>query len=66
MDLRVHPLFQHISVGRSTNVLVELWNNPTSGHISEFINTIPGEIIADSEDSDEICYEVAHKQSNSS
>lgn len=22
MDLRVHPLFQHISVGRSTNVLV--------------------------------------------
>lgn len=44
----------------------EFWNNPASWHISEFIHTISGEILADSEDSDEICYEVAHKQSNSS
>ena len=39
----------------------ELWNNPTSGHISEFIHTISSEILAYPEDSDEICYEVAHK-----
>ena len=44
----------------------ELRDNPASGHISEFIHTISGEILADSENSDEICYEVAHKQSNSS
>ena len=44
----------------------ELWDNPTSGHISEFIHTISGEILADTENSDEICYEVAHKQNNSS
>ena len=44
----------------------ELRDNPTSRYISEFIHTISGEILADSEDSDEICYEVAHKQSNSS
>lgn len=43
----------------------ELWNNTTSGHISEFIHSISGEILADSEDSDFICYEVAHKQINS-
>ncbi len=41
-------------------------NNTTTRYISEFIDTISGEILADSEDSDEICYEVAHKQSNSS
>ena len=44
----------------------KLWDNPTPGHISKFIHTISGEILAYSEDSDEICYEVAHKQSNSS
>ena len=44
----------------------ELWDNLTSGHISEFIHTISGEILADTENSDEICYEVAHKQNNSS
>ena len=44
----------------------ELRDNPTSRYISEFIHTISGEILADSENSDEICYEVAHKQSNSS
>jgi len=44
----------------------EFWDNPASGHISEFIHTISGEILADSKYSDEICYEVAHKQSNSS
>ena len=44
----------------------ELRDNPASGHISEFIHTISSEILADSKNSDEICYEVAHKQSNSS
>lgn len=44
----------------------ELRDNPTSGHISEFIHTISSENLAYSKDSDEICYEVAHKQSNSS
>ena len=44
----------------------ELRDNSTSRYISEFIHTISGEILADSENSDEICYEVAHKQSNSS
>ncbi len=43
----------------------ELGDNATSGDIAEFINTISGEILADSEDSDEICYEVAHKQCDS-
>ncbi len=43
----------------------ELWNNPTPGYIPEFIHTISGEILADSENSEEICHEVAHKQSNS-
>lgn len=33
--------------------------------ISKFIYTISGEILADSEDSDEICHEVAHKQCDS-
>ena len=32
MDLRVHPLFQHISVGRSTDVLVAV----------RLIGTVPG------------------------
>ena len=44
----------------------ELRDDPTSGHISEFIHTISSENLAYSKDSDEICYEVAHKQSNSS
>ncbi len=44
----------------------KLGDNATTGYVSEFIYTIPGEILADSEDSDEICYEVAHKQTNSS
>ena len=39
----------------------KLGDNATTGYISKFINTIPGEILADSEDSDEICYKVAHK-----
>ena len=43
----------------------ELGDNATSGDIAEFINTISGEILADFEDSDEICYEVAHKQCDS-
>lgn len=42
-----------------------LRDNPTSGHISEFIHTISGGILVGPEDSDEICDEVAHKQSNS-
>lgn len=42
----------------------ELGDNPTSGYVSESINTISCEILADSEDSDEICYEVAHKQND--
>ena len=44
----------------------KLWNNTTTWYVSEFIHTISGEILADSEDSDEICYEVAHKQCYSS
>ena len=43
----------------------KLGNYTTTGYISEFINTISGEILADSENSDEICYEVAHMQINS-
>ncbi len=43
----------------------ELGNHTTSGGISVFIHTICGEILADPEDSDEICYEIAHKQGNS-
>ena len=43
----------------------KLGNNTTTRYISQFIDTISGEILADSEDSDEICYEVAHKQINS-
>ncbi len=43
----------------------ELGNNIASGYISEFTNTISGKILADSENSGEICYEVAHKQYNS-
>lgn len=39
----------------------ELDHNPASGDISEFIHTISGEILADSEDFNEICYEVVHK-----
>ena len=37
----------------------------TTGYVSEFIYTIFSEILAYSEDSDEICYEVAHKQCDS-
>ncbi|MBR8788606.1 hypothetical protein IX307_002966 [Bacteroides pyogenes] len=43
----------------------KLGNYTTTGYISELINTISGEILADSENSDEICYEVAHMQINS-
>lgn len=44
----------------------KLRDSPTSGYIPMLIHTIPGEILAYPENSDEICYEVAHKQSNSS
>ena len=44
----------------------KLRDNATTWYVSEFIYTISGEILADFEDSDEICYEVAHRQSNSS
>ena len=43
----------------------KLGNYTTTGDISELINTISGEILADSQNSDEICYEVAHMQINS-
>ena len=43
----------------------ELGDNTTSWDVSVFVNTISSEILADFEDSDEICYEVAHKQCNS-
>lgn len=43
----------------------ELRDNAASGYVSAFIYTILGEILADFEDSDEICYEVAHKQCDS-
>lgn len=44
----------------------ELWNDATARYISELINTIPGESLAYPEDSNEIRYEVAHKQCISS
>lgn len=40
----------------------ELRNNSASRLVSQFIDTISDEILADSENSDEIYYEVAHKQ----
>jgi len=43
----------------------KLGDYATSGHVSVFIDTISGEIFADSKDSYEICYEVAHKQCDS-
>ena len=43
----------------------KLGNNTAPGYVSMFINSISGKILADSEDSDEICYEVAHKQCDS-
>lgn len=43
----------------------ELRDNSASRYVSLFIDTISGEILADSKDSDEICYEVAHKQMDS-
>ena len=43
----------------------KLGNYTTTRYISEFINTISGEILADSEDFDKICYEVAHMRVNS-
>lgn len=39
--------------------------HPTPEFISRSIRTIPGEILACHKDSDEFCYEVAHKQGNS-
>ncbi len=44
----------------------EFGHSPISEYISRFIHTIPSEVHADSEDSDEICYEIAHTQSISS
>ena len=44
----------------------KLGDYAATAYISMFIHTISGEILADSEDSDEICYEVAHKQTDSS
>lgn len=56
-----------VSYAQSNDFKVgELRDNSASGYISEFIHTISSEILAYPEDSDEICYEVAHKQSNSS
>lgn len=43
----------------------ELRNNSASRNVSQFIDTISGEILADSEDSDENCSEVTHKQIDS-
>ena len=45
------------------NVALAGWLYP--GDISEFIYSISGEIFADSENSDEIYDEVAHKQTDS-
>lgn len=42
----------------------KLGNSTSTRHISESIAQISGEIFADSEVSDEICYEVVHKQMN--
>ena len=39
----------------------ELGDNATSGYVSKFIYTILGEILADYEDSDEICYKVEYE-----
>ena len=44
----------------------ELRHAPTSGNISEFICTISSEILADSKDFNEFCYEVALKLIGSS
>lgn len=44
----------------------ELGNSTITRDFYEFIHTISGEIFADTEDSDEIYYEVAHKQYDSS
>ena len=43
----------------------KLGYNTTAGYVSEFIHTISGEILADSENSYEIYYEIAHKQCDS-
>ena len=43
----------------------KLRDNTASGQVSEFIQRISSEILADSEYSDEICYDVAHKHKNS-
>ena len=51
---------------KSDNLEVgELGDNATSWDVSVSVNTISSEILADFEDSDEICYEVAHKQCDS-
>lgn len=43
----------------------ELRDNHTSGYNYEFIHSISGEILADSKNYDEICYEVARIQNGS-
>ena len=43
----------------------ELGDNATSWDVFKFINTIFGEILADSEDFGEICYKYTHKQCDS-
>lgn len=43
-----------------------LRGNTASSYVSEFVYAIVGEILADSEDSDEICREIAHKRTDSS
>lgn len=44
----------------------KLGNGSTTRYIPKVVYTISGEILANSKYSDEICYEVAHKQRNSS
>lgn len=47
---------------RLSNKEIAELTTSTARYISEFINTIPGEILADSEESYDICHKVVHKQ----
>ena len=44
----------------TSKIFQKFWNNTPSGYVSGFVYTIYSEFLADSKDSDELCYKAAH------
>ena len=62
----IEPKVPRMSLLEKYSITHMLQTTGSTGDIPKCVDTISSEILAYSEDSYEICYEVAHRQSNSS